>query len=131
MRSTRPTPKHYRPYLLDRRFSARASQEAAVATAAYGVLYSIVSTVPNITVPARGRAVLATLLNQYNASVAAIPDSPFKRQGIEAGNAAAEAMIAARRTMDASGHPSGSRTLASGTGSLSRAQPTRHRGWVS
>src|SRR5687767_15610561 len=24
------TPKHYRPYLLDRRFSARASQEAAV-----------------------------------------------------------------------------------------------------
>ena len=32
------TPKHYRPYLLDRRFSARASQEAAVAAAAYGVL---------------------------------------------------------------------------------------------
>ncbi len=28
-------PKHYRPYLLDRRFSARASKDAAVAAAAY------------------------------------------------------------------------------------------------
>ena len=41
-------PKHYRPYLLNRRFSARASQDAAVATAAYGVLRSIVATVPNL-----------------------------------------------------------------------------------
>jgi hypothetical protein len=89
------TPKHYRPYLLHRRFSARASQEAAVATAAYGVLSSIVSTVPNISPEARA-AVLATLLTQYNASVDAIPDSPFKARGIEAGIAAADAMIAAR-----------------------------------
>ena len=89
------TPKHYRPYLLDRRFSARASQEAAVAYAAYGVLSSIVSTVPNITDGARA-AVLATLLAQRNASVDPIPDSPFKRRGIEAGIAAADAMIAAR-----------------------------------
>ena len=89
-------PKHYRPYLLSRRFSARASQEAAVATAAYGVLKSIVSTVPNISADARA-AVLASLLGQYNASLAAIPDSPFKRQGIRAGNAAADAMIAARQ----------------------------------
>ena len=88
-------PKHYRPYLLDRRFSAMASQEAAVATAAYGVLSSIVSTVPNITADARA-ALLATLLNQYNASVDPIAGSPFKTRGIEAGNAAAEAMIAAR-----------------------------------
>jgi hypothetical protein len=89
------TPKHYRPYLLDRRFSARASQEAAVAYAAYGVLSSIVSTVPNITGDARA-ALLATLLTQRNASVDPIPDSPFKRLGIEAGIAAADAMIAAR-----------------------------------
>ena len=90
-------PKHYRPYLLNRRFSARASQEAAVATAAYGVLYNIVSTVPaSITFPNR-ESLLASVLTQYNASLAAIPDSPFKRQGIAAGNAAAEAMIAARQ----------------------------------
>ena len=90
------TPKHYRPYLLDRRFSARASQEAAVATAAYGVLFSIVSTVPNIADGARA-AVLAALLSQYNASVDPIPGSPFKTQGIRAGQAAADAMIAARQ----------------------------------
>ena len=88
-------PKHYRPYLLDRRFSARASQEAAVAAAAYGVLFNIVSTVPNITDAARA-AVLSTLFNQYHATVDPIRDSPFKRRGIEAGEAAAAAMIAAR-----------------------------------
>lgn len=88
---------HYRPYLLNRRFSARASQEAAVATAAYSVLSSIISNVP-ATIPFPTRAtLLASLLTQYNASLAAIPDSPFKRQGIAAGNAAADAMIAARQ----------------------------------
>ena len=40
------TPKHYRPYLLKRRFAATASKDAAVATAAYMVLSNIVSTVP-------------------------------------------------------------------------------------
>ena len=52
-------PKHHRPYLLKRRFSARASKEAAVATAAYGVLKSIVSTVPALTVEARAAFALA------------------------------------------------------------------------
>src|SRR5262245_53295760 len=42
------TPKHYRPYLLGRRFGATASIDAAVATAAYEVLANIVSTVPSI-----------------------------------------------------------------------------------
>ena len=90
------TPKHHRPYLLKRRFSARASGEAAVATAAYRVLSNIVSTVPaGIAFPNRG-ALLQTLATQYDASLAAIPDNSFKRQGISAGNAAADAMIAAR-----------------------------------
>jgi hypothetical protein len=90
------TPKHHRPYLLKRRFSARASGEAAVATAAYRVLSNIVSTVPaSISFPNRG-TLLQTLATQYDASLAAIPDTSFKRQGIDAGNAAADAMIAAR-----------------------------------
>jgi hypothetical protein len=89
-------PKHHRPYLLKRRFSARASKEAAVAAAAYGVLKSIVSTVPALTVEARA-ALLASLATEYEASLGAIPDSPFKNQGIAAGNAAAGAMIAARQ----------------------------------
>jgi hypothetical protein len=88
-------PKHYRPYLLKRRFAARASKDAAVATAAYDVLHSIVSTVPNIEVTARA-ALLNTLATQYTNSLAGIPNGPFKNQGIAAGNAAADAMITAR-----------------------------------
>ena len=131
MRLTRQTPNHYRPYLLDRRFSARASQEAAVATAAYEVLKNIVSTVPNIASRARA-TVLATLLSQYNASVDPIPDSPFKTRGIEAGNAAAEAMIAARMNDGRFGDSQWVPMIGvAGTGSPLPGTPTRHRGWVS
>jgi hypothetical protein len=90
------TPKHHRPYLLDRRFGNTASDDAAVATAAYLVLKNIVETVPqSISFPTRG-AVLESLETQYNAAKNAIPDSPFKKMGIAAGNAAAQAMIDAR-----------------------------------
>jgi PAP2 superfamily len=89
-------PKHHRPYLLKRRFSARASKDAAVATAAYEVLSNIISTVP-ATIPFPTRvSLLESLAAQYASSLEAVPDGPFKRQGIAAGNAAAEAMIAAR-----------------------------------
>ena len=89
-------PKHHRPYLLNRRFGSTASQEAAAATAAYRVLSSIVAGVP-LTIPFSNRAsLLEGLTTQYNTSKAAIPESPFKRMGINAGNAAADAMIAAR-----------------------------------
>jgi hypothetical protein len=91
------TPKHHRPYLLKRRFAATASKPAAVATAAYTVLSNIVSTVPaGIAFPGK-ESVLESLASQYASSVEAIPDSPFKAQGIAAGKAAANAMIAARR----------------------------------
>jgi hypothetical protein len=91
------TPKHHRPYLLKRRFSARASEEAAAATAAYAVLSNIVSTVPTSIPFPNQVSLLQSLAAQYATSLNAIPDTPFKRQGIAAGNAAAEAMIAARR----------------------------------
>ena len=91
------TPKHHRPYLLDRRFGNTASDEAAVATAAYLVLKNIVETVPqSINFPTRG-TVLASLETQYSASKNAVPNSPFKNMGIAAGTAAAEAMIEARQ----------------------------------
>jgi hypothetical protein len=90
------TPKHHRPYLLDRRFGNTASDEAAVATAAYLVLKNIVETVPqSIAFPTRA-TVLASLETQYKASKDAVPDSPFKDMGIAAGTAAADAMIDAR-----------------------------------
>jgi hypothetical protein len=89
-------PKHYRPYLLQRRFGATSSENAAVATAAYEVLSSIVQGVPQeIAFPNR-QALLDSLTAAYNDSLDDIDDSPFKMRGIEAGHAAAEAMIAAR-----------------------------------
>ena len=91
------TPKHHRPYLLKRRFGNTASDEAAVAAAAYLVLKDIVATVPqSISFPTR-EAVLASLETQYNASTNAIPDSRFKDMGVAAGTAAAQAMIDARQ----------------------------------
>jgi hypothetical protein len=94
------TPKHHRPYLLNRRFGNTASDEAAVATAAYLVLKNIVETVPQSIAsftPAMRAAMLASLETQYNAAKDAIPNSPFKRMGIDAGTAAAQAMIDARK----------------------------------
>ena len=68
------TPKHHRPYLLNRRFGNTASDDAAVATAAFLVLKNIVEAVPqSITFPTRG-ALLTSLETQYNASKNAIPD---------------------------------------------------------
>src|SRR4249920_2663371 len=91
------TPKHHRPYLLKRRFGNTASDEAAVATAAYLVLKNIVETVPQ-SIPFPNRAdLLLSLAAQYDASLAAIPASPFKTKGIAAGTAAAQAMIDARK----------------------------------
>jgi hypothetical protein len=89
-------PKHYRPYLLKRRFAATASSDAAVATAAYRVLSSILAGVPGtIGFPNRG-ALQAGLDAQYAAALAPLPHTPFTDQGIAAGEAAAAAMIAAR-----------------------------------
>lgn len=89
-------PKHYRPYLLKRRFSARASKNAAVATAAYEVLSSIVRGVPSTIAFPNRQALLDSLASAYDDSLDDIGDSPFKTQGIAAGHAAAQAMIAAR-----------------------------------
>ena len=89
--------KHYKPYLLKQRFSHWASEDAAVAAAAYGVLFDIVSTVPPQNIPDATRAtVLATLAMQYEDALADIPDGWAKTKGIAAGEAAAEAMIEAR-----------------------------------
>src|SRR5438034_3232481 len=89
-------PRH-RPYLLATRFNAHASKEAAAATAAYSVLSNIVSTVPATIAFPNKTTLLQSLSTAYTASLAAIPDSPSKTAGIAAGNAAADAMIAARQ----------------------------------
>jgi hypothetical protein len=89
-------PKQHRPYLLNRRTGAKASVDAAVATAAYDVLSELVSTAPE-RVPFPGRAgLLTTLSSERAASLNAIDDDSFKNQGIAIGHAAAEAMLDAR-----------------------------------
>ena len=89
-------PKQHRPYLLDRRTGAKASIDAAVATAAYDVLSELVSTAPE-RAPFPGRAgLLSTLSSTYAASLGAIDDNSFKKQGVEIGHAAAKAMLDAR-----------------------------------
>jgi hypothetical protein len=90
-------PKRHRPYLLDRRTGAKASVDAAVATAAYDTVSELVSTAPE-RVPFPGRAdLLRTLSSTYAASLDAIDDGAFKKQGITVGHAAAEAMLDARQ----------------------------------
>jgi hypothetical protein len=90
-------PKYRKPYLLTRRFAPTSSKRAAAVTAAYNVLSNIVSTVPtSIAFPTK-TTVLETLASQYATSLGAIPDSPSKTRGVAAGNAAANAMIAARQ----------------------------------
>jgi hypothetical protein len=94
----------HEPYLLQTTFSSNASKEAAVATAAYTVLTNIISSVPD-TVPFPPGTVLfpneaalqASISNAYAASLAAIPNGQSKTDGIAAGTAAANAMIAARQ----------------------------------
>ena len=71
-----------------------------------------------------GRACCRRWTTEYAASLAAIPDRPSKTQGIAAGNAAADAMIAARKATDASGHHRGCRTM-----SLGHWQPQLEPGW--
>jgi hypothetical protein len=89
-------PRHYRPYLLSRRFPARASKDAAVATAAYGVLRHLVSTVPSL--PGTNRATLLdSLAAQYEAALDGMRSGRSTWDGIAAGRAAAGAMIRDRR----------------------------------
>ena len=89
-------PKQHRAYLLDSRTGARASIDAAVATAAYDVLSALVSTAPE-RAPFPGRtALLSTLSSTYAASLGSVDDNSFKKQGIAVGHAAAQAMLDAR-----------------------------------
>jgi hypothetical protein len=79
----------YRPYLLDlNEVGAQpwVSQDAAAATAAYRVLRAITPTARH-----------AGLDAAYAATLATIPDGPIEQGGIDAGEAAAAAMITARQ----------------------------------
>jgi hypothetical protein len=86
--------KRYRPYLAMPRAKRWYSQDAAAATAAYRVL---VDSDPPVVLPEHQAALAASLKPLYDASLAAIAPGPAKDGGIATGDAAADAMIAARR----------------------------------
>jgi len=89
-------PAQYRPYLLQQRAGAKASIDAAVATAAYDVLSELVATAPE-RAPFPGRAgLLTTLSTAYDVSLDAIDNGAFEMQGVAIGHAAAAAMLDAR-----------------------------------
>jgi PAP2 superfamily len=76
----------HQPYLLDDEFDPAGSQGAAAATAAYRVLLAIT--------PDARHANLDAL---YATTIATIPDGATKQEGVDAGEAAASAMLAARQ----------------------------------
>jgi hypothetical protein len=89
-------PKQHREYLLEERTGAKASVNAAVATAAYDVLSNLITTAPE-RAPFPGRAgLLAALSTEYNNSIGPIANNAFKMQGISIGHLAAKAMLDAR-----------------------------------
>ncbi|HEY8471704.1 MAG TPA: vanadium-dependent haloperoxidase [Natronosporangium sp.] len=81
----------YQPYLLPPRPRSDASQPAAVAAAAHGVL---VSMFPDQ---------LDRLQEQYDEYLAGIPNGPSKSTGVAIGNEAAAALVAARENDGAFG----------------------------
>jgi hypothetical protein len=78
----------YQPYLVKPAANPWDSTDAAVATAAYRVLVSVV--------PSSQTVALTNLAAQYAAALAAVPAGASKDGGIAAGEAAAAAMLAAR-----------------------------------
>jgi hypothetical protein len=82
-----------RPYAVDLPPTPGASAEAAVAAAARDVLVSLLTELPP---PFAGAAGVMSVEVDYTAALAAIPDGPAKTQGIELGQAAAEAFLELR-----------------------------------
>ncbi len=76
----------YQPYLLGARFDPEGSEGAAAATAAYRVLLAITPLARH-----------AGLDAAYAATLATIPDGAAKQEGVDAGEAAAAAMLAFRQ----------------------------------
>ncbi|HKE79591.1 MAG TPA: vanadium-dependent haloperoxidase [Solirubrobacteraceae bacterium] len=85
--------QRYEPYLVQPAAQPWYSQDAAAATAAYRVL---VDAQPAVVQPVHQADLVTTAKALYDASLAAIPDGAPKDGGIATGNAAADAMLAAR-----------------------------------
>jgi hypothetical protein len=86
--------RRHAPYLVEPAAKRSYSMDAAAATAAFRVL---VDSQPSVVQPARRAQLVDAATSLYVAQLAAIPAGPDKDGGIETGDAAADAMITARR----------------------------------
>src|SRR3954451_2269212 len=91
--------RRFQPYTFDRQAEPGASPDAAVAAAARDVLVPLLGQLPRdlpFITPACIDAGVANVEAAYAAALAAIPDTPAKKQGIAVGQAAAAAILAKR-----------------------------------
>ena len=82
-----------RPYAVNLPANPGASPEATVAAAARDVLVPLLTQLPH---PIVGAAGVEIVEDDYSDALAAIPEGPAKTQGVELGQAAAEALLALR-----------------------------------
>lgn len=88
--------RRFRPYVYDDKARARVSVAAAIAAAARDVLVQVISEIPAPFPPACIANGIASVETDYTAKLAAIPDGPRKRQGLNIGQDAAAAILALR-----------------------------------
>src|SRR4051794_4808762 len=91
--------RRFQPYAFDRQAEPGASPDAAVAAAARDVLVPLIGQLPRefpFITQACIDAGVASVDADYTAALAALPDTPAKKQGIAVGQAAAAAILAKR-----------------------------------
>jgi len=84
----------YAAYYFEGPAAAGATPEAAVAAASRTVLAAVI---PSFGAPPQRAEALALVEEAYRAALSTIPDGPAKQDGIAAGQAAGEAMLALRK----------------------------------
>ena len=89
--------RKYQPYAYDKKAESGASPDAAVAAAAHGVLVPLIDQLPAELVKRECiDAGVASAEASYTDALAAIPDTPAKKQGIALGQESAAAILAKR-----------------------------------
>ena len=86
--------RRFEPYLYEGKAEASADPGSAVAAAARDVLVGVI---PAWGKPEQRATALAAVDGAYTAAIGKVPDGPAKKHGISVGQAAAAAMLAARK----------------------------------
>ena len=124
-------PKQHRPYLLNRRTGAKASIDAAVATAAYDVLSELVSTAPERAPFTTRAAFPSTLSSENDASRTSSTMTPSRGRASRSDTRQPRPCSTRERETDGSCRQRGCRTPRPDTGSHSSTPPRLpSRSWI-